>query len=361
MNESVESVTAGASLAPSPVKKDAPMPLAVNNENKPNLNRTSKARSRKSQGKKKKGSLPPPGALPLPIYKYPPPPPYMYPPMSIPPPQGAKTGPYPPPPPGSFLTYPPPPPYVMPHPHYPHPPPYPPYAPPYSSSIAQKTGKDKRQKKQSIKKRTSKKQEPTRLPPPPPPPPQHHLGYQPAVFMKQGQKQPAILPTPSHDSKLNETDRQTQEELQSLSSGKKGSPGPKWSKEDDECLRNLVDEVGVGKWADIATKMEGRTETQCMHRWNKYLQPNLVKGPWTEAEDKELVALVEKYGAKKWSTIADHLPGRIGKQCRERWCNHLDPAISKEAWSLEEDRTILQAHITVGNRWAEIAKRLPGR
>ncbi len=28
-------------------------------------------------------------------------------------------------------------------------------------------------------------------------------------------------------------------------------------------------------------------------------------------------------GNFKWSTLAERLPGRIGKQCRERWFNHL--------------------------------------
>jgi myb proto-oncogene protein len=32
-----------------------------------------------------------------------------------------------------------------------------------------------------------------------------------------------------------------------------------------------------------------------------------------------MAELVQKYGPKKWSTIAQHLPGRIGKQCRERY------------------------------------------
>lgn len=36
-------------------------------------------------------------------------------------------------------------------------------------------------------------------------------------------------------------------------------------------------------------------------------------------EDEIIIELVNKFGPKKWSTIAQHLPGRIGKQCRERY------------------------------------------
>lgn len=51
---------------------------------------------------------------------------------------------------------------------------------------------------------------------------------------------------------------------------------------------------------------------------NSFLLIIKNKGPWTEEEDLKVIELVQMYGPQKWTFVANHLPGRIGKQCRER-------------------------------------------
>lgn len=86
-----------------------------------------------------------------------------------------------------------------------------------------------------------------------------------------------------------------------------------------------------------------------------------MKGPWTPEEDEKLMQCVAKHGARNWTVLAHQIAGRSGKQCRERWLNHLDDSIKRGAWSEDEDAMVICLHKAIGNRWSEMAKQVPGR
>ncbi|KAL6627004.1 hypothetical protein ACP70R_030730 [Stipagrostis hirtigluma subsp. patula] len=169
------------------------------------------------------------------------------------------------------------------------------------------------------------------------------------------------LPSVSHEGEASH-EPQRQRSLNGRTTGPtRRSTKGNWTPEEDAILSKAVQTYQGKNWKKIAECFPDRTDVQCLHRWQKVLNPELVKGPWSKEEDEIIVQMVNKYGPKKWSTIAQALPGRIGKQCRERWHNHLNPAINKEAWTQEEEITLIHAHRIHGNKWAELTKYLPGR
>lgn len=82
------------------------------------------------------------------------------------------------------------------------------------------------------------------------------------------------------------------------------------------------------------------------------------KRAWSPEEDEILMAAVHSIGASHWSRISSHLPGRVGKQCRERWCNHLCPMVTKGVWTQDEDAIIAQGVAELGIRTIRIYPRL---
>nr|GEW93106.1 transcription factor WER-like [Tanacetum cinerariifolium]GFA99600.1 transcription factor WER-like [Tanacetum cinerariifolium] len=88
----------------------------------------------------------------------------------------------------------------------------------------------------------------------------------------------------------------------------------------------------------------------------------LKKGPWSHEEDEMLKSYISKYGIWNWC----HMPkfaglSRSGKSCRLRWMNYLKPNVKRGNFSQEEEEIIIQSHSLLGNKWAAIASKLPGR
>lgn len=135
----------------------------------------------------------------------------------------------------------------------------------------------------------------------------------------------------------------------------------KWTSIDDKKLLELVSSVSEPSWSKISLNFPDKTVHQVVDRWEKVVNPSLVKGSWTREEDETIIQWVRMHGATSWTKLAEHLPGRIGKQCRERWHNGLNPEVVKTTWLPQEDQLIEKLQKQWGNKWARIAELLPGR
>jgi hypothetical protein len=135
----------------------------------------------------------------------------------------------------------------------------------------------------------------------------------------------------------------------------------KWTADEDNRLLQLRARGSTVNFSEFVHLFPGKTNQQITERWDKVLNPNLVKGSWTREEDQAIIEFVKHEGTKNWAQLAARLSGRVGKQCRERWRNHLDPDVNREAWTEQEDQILIELHDKIGNQWVKIAESLPGR
>jgi hypothetical protein len=140
-----------------------------------------------------------------------------------------------------------------------------------------------------------------------------------------------------------------------------GSLNARWTGPEDQLLLHLLRTGDHPNWTDLAFHFPGKTAQQVSERWSKVVDPALVKGSWTRQEDETIIEYVSQYGTKNWAKLADMLPGRIGKQCRERWRNHLDPDNNHQPWTPEEDAMLIELHEQYGNQWVKMASIMKGR
>ncbi|KAF2598388.1 hypothetical protein F2Q68_00012247 [Brassica cretica] len=99
-----------------------------------------------------------------------------------------------------------------------------------------------------------------------------------------------------------------------------------------------------------------------MRRHSCCYKQKLRKGLWSPEEDEKLRNYITRHGHGCWSSVPK-LAGlqRCGKSCRLRWINYLRPDLKRGAFSQDEESLIIELHAALGNRWSQIATRLPGR
>lgn len=80
-----------------------------------------------------------------------------------------------------------------------------------------------------------------------------------------------------------------------------------------------------------------------------------VRKTFNDDEDIRMTNLVRTYGTESWKIIANHMPGRSARQCRERWRNYLDPEIRNDPWTVEEDELLSRLIKQYGTHWSQIS------
>jgi len=135
-----------------------------------------------------------------------------------------------------------------------------------------------------------------------------------------------------------------------------------WSKDDDAWLTEIMKKYKNPRdWEPIAKQHgRGKTAKECHERWIRYLKPGVRKGQWQDHEDAIVVEAVSTSSEQpftRWSDLAQRLPGRVGKQIRDRWVNHLNPAINHMPFSREDDLLLWEGHKKLGKRWVEISTK----
>lgn len=93
---------------------------------------------------------------------------------------------------------------------------------------------------------------------------------------------------------------------------------------------------------------------------------SMIKGPtsrrnFTREEDARLTYLVHIFGSKNWTLIAEMMPMRNARQCKDRFTNYLSPMINLKPWSPEEDSLLIQKVKECGPKWVQISRFFEGR
>ena len=81
-----------------------------------------------------------------------------------------------------------------------------------------------------------------------------------------------------------------------------------------------------------------------------------MKIKFTPEEDAKLISFVKEIGTKNWIRISQLMGTRNPRQCRERWCNYINPELRKDPWTEEEDKILEEKYAEFGPKWNKLAK-----
>jgi hypothetical protein len=88
----------------------------------------------------------------------------------------------------------------------------------------------------------------------------------------------------------------------------------------------------------------------------------LIRKLFSQADDEALAAIVAATGSENWTLIAQKMPHEFtARQCRDRWHNYVNPELAKLSWTEAEDRALLQEYGRVGPKWVALGAQFGGR
>lgn len=132
--------------------------------------------------------------------------------------------------------------------------------------------------------------------------------------------------------------------------------GKKFSAEEDEKLKHLVEIMGEKKWDDIAKEMPGRNGRQCRDRYKNYLIQGFFNGEWTREEDEMLIKKFSEFGSQ-WSKITAYFNNRNANSLKNRWNYFLSKHLNDNTFSIQE--ILNKKDDEINNQLDINTKRLP--
>ena len=145
--------------------------------------------------------------------------------------------------------------------------------------------------------------------------------------------------------------------------------GKRWSREEDDLLRQLVHEYGEDKWMEVIEGFQkefpDRRKSGIRLRWSDHLNGECTQTLWSDEEKDLLNRLTEAHGHVSWSKIVDEFqlafPGKRKKTIHRYWYTHLRDDVSTKDWTKEEEHFLIEAQKKHGNKWAKIKELFPAR